>query len=67
MSMLETTMSGRQETAKIYQFPLKARLGGRQPLNLRLSPDQRQPLPVASLGAGWYHDRAIQDAEPPRK
>jgi hypothetical protein len=65
--MLEATMSARQETAKIYQFPLKVRLGGRQPHTLRLTPDQRQPLPVAALSAGWYHDRAIQDAEPPRK
>ena len=58
------TEKTQRETAKIYQFPVKARAhkastpaGGRKVIEL--------PARVATVefGSGWYHDAAMQDAE----
>ena len=63
----EMTENTPRETAKIYQFPVKAsaprastQAGGRKVAEL--------PMRVATVefGSGSYHDAAIQDAEQAR-
>jgi hypothetical protein len=51
-----------QTSATIYQFPVGGRRarGGQQP---KPEVEVRMPDAVANaLGAGWYHDAAIQDS-----
>jgi len=57
-----------QGSAKIYQFPARGRFAaaGRH--------DETKPAALfapqavnAAVGAGWYHDQAIQDADRTRK
>ena len=58
----------RRESAKIYQFPVRA----------RVQPDSRDgstepgagpsvALYKAAVGSGWYHEAAIQEADRARK
>ena len=59
------TTSISRGSAQIYEFPLR----GRFVLNGRDTPQPRtnlesQPLVKVAAGSGWYHDAAIQEAEP---
>jgi hypothetical protein len=59
-----TTNLGR-ESAKIYQFPTRASLGGTG-LRGKTKPAadlKMVQLPEASFGSGWYHEAAIRDAD----
>ncbi|QEN88043.1 DUF2735 domain-containing protein [Labrys sp. KNU-23] len=62
------TASTRQETAKIYLFPTRPRMGsslGRD--ETRLSSRETQPLPPIDVDGAWYHQAAIRDMADPRK
>jgi hypothetical protein len=69
---MATSSSGSSSTsgsAKIYAFPPRGRFA------LREQHDEFQSIASVRLprdvkivsGSGWYHDAAIQDAEPTRK
>jgi hypothetical protein len=57
------TTDSQRPTAKIYQFPTCTAVRG---------VEQRQPAmdaspvryPATESGSGWYHEAAIQEAEP---
>ncbi|MGJ4859108.1 DUF2735 domain-containing protein [Labrys sp. La1] len=62
------TASTRQETAKIYLFPTRPRMGcslGRD--ETRLSSRDTQPSPPIDVDGAWYHQAAIRDMADPRK
>ena len=59
------TTSISRGSAQIYEFPLR----GRFALNFQSESQTRtklesQPLVKVAAGSGWYHDAAIQEAEP---
>jgi hypothetical protein len=51
-----------QGSAKIYQFPVRARVTG-DDRPIEPTPDSRS-IEVATVagGSGWYHELAIQDS-----
>ena len=57
---MTTSTSG--GSAQIYQFPPR----GRFALNARSESQvvESQPLVKVASGSGWYHEAAIQEAEP---
>ncbi|WP_336491352.1 DUF2735 domain-containing protein [Methylobacterium nigriterrae] len=59
----------RRETAKIYQFPVKARAAsGTARDDGQAGAEMRSRSVVAtSAGSAWYHEAAVQEAERPRK
>jgi hypothetical protein len=60
------TTPNSQASAKIYQFPTKARIvsaRGDVSGSTRAAPS----VPPVIYGSGWYHDMAIQDAQRPGK
>ncbi len=61
------TSSVYRGSAKIYQFPLKARPPAAHPDQTKRGADIASP-PIANteFGSGWYHDEAIE-AERGRK
>ncbi len=64
--MSETTQ---RETAKIYQFPVKARApkAGQQ-AGTRKGVELPAGMATVEFGSGWYHDAAVQqDAEQARR
>ena len=56
------TENVQRETAKIYQFPVKARAG-----KASQQSDPPSRLAPVEFGSGWYHDAAIQDADQARR
>jgi hypothetical protein len=50
-------------SAQIYEFPPRGRfaLNARDEARTSL---ESQPLVKVAAGSGWYHDAAIQEAEP---
>ncbi len=59
--------SSQGATARIYHFPVRDRAS-------KPSQGPRKPADLASVryakadfGSGWYHEAAIEDAEPARK
>ncbi|MFG1464188.1 DUF2735 domain-containing protein [Xanthobacter sp. DSM 24535] len=56
-------------SAKIYAFPV----GGRAGVSSQRTPTKpnndlaEMQIATMSFGSSWYHEAAIQDAEPPRK
>jgi hypothetical protein len=59
------TTSISRGSARIYEFPPRGRfaLNGREASQLRANLEP-QPLVKVASGSGWYHDAAIQEAEP---
>lgn len=59
-----TTATG-QTTAKIYQFPIRARAaGGRLQEDAKFAVDRISPhIHATDFGGGWYHEAAIAEAE----
>jgi hypothetical protein len=48
-------------TAKIYQFPVKAaRLRGASRESRSAMDYQVQPAPAVDFGSGWYHEAAVE-------
>jgi len=52
-------------SAQIYEFPLRGRFAqnARNDSQTRTNLES-QPLVKVAAGSGWYHDAAIQEAEP---
>ncbi len=69
---MATSSSGSSSTsgsAKIYAFPPRGRFALREQQG-EFQSDANVQLPRGVkiiYGSGWYHDAAIQDAEPTRK
>lgn len=62
------TTSVERESAKIYQFPARGRASAGDVLaQAKPAADSASPRAKIVWGSGWYHDAAIQDAEPSRK
>jgi uncharacterized protein DUF2735 len=63
-----TEISNR-ETAKIYEFPTRARAtkSVHQENRKRVADLGSMRVAYAECGSGWYHEAALQDAEPARK
>ncbi len=52
-----------QESAKIYQFPVRARaLANLRREQLHADMELSLPYVAASIDSGWYHEEAIQQA-----
>ncbi|WP_084507407.1 DUF2735 domain-containing protein [Geminicoccus roseus] len=59
------TRSLHQDSAKIYQFPVRAKPAGasfRGP-SLPVTDIRTTQYVHVDCGAGWYHEAAVQDAE----
>jgi hypothetical protein len=55
-------------TAKIYQFPTKARPpAGHFDESKRAAAVTSPPIANTEFGSGWYHEEAIEEAERSRK
>lgn len=55
-------------TAKIYQFPTRARPpAGHFDESKRTAAMPSPPIATTEFGSGWYHEEAIEDAERGRK
>jgi hypothetical protein len=62
------TTSVDRGSAKIYQFPARGRTtAGGYLAETKPAADAASPRAKIVWGSGWYHDAAIQDAEPNRK
>ncbi|HSI41533.1 MAG TPA: DUF2735 domain-containing protein [Xanthobacteraceae bacterium] len=63
------TTSLHRPSATIYAFPKggRASIAGNRGTDRLLRELAELNLPATSFGSGWYHDAAIQDAEPVRK
>jgi hypothetical protein len=63
------TINNFQQSAKIYQFPVRIRptaAGSRE--QAMIAGNVAAPrLARAAFGSGWYHDAAIQEAERPAR
>ena len=60
------SMSPRRDTARIYQFPHRARVVALEAQRLeRHGPDRA--VATGDCGGGWYHEAAIQDEARTRK
>ena len=61
-----TTSVGR-ETAKIYVFPVKARMSGTggNRVSRPGASDNAERLPMTDFGSGWYHGAAIRESVRP--
>jgi len=66
---MQMTDSPNRETAKIYQFPTKARARkAGHGANVKEIADLRSPrYAYADFGNGWYHDAAICEADQHRR
>lgn len=60
------TIGFHRESAKIYQFPVKAAAANRFERTRRLELEA-QRVCDAALDSCWYHDEAVRDAERPKK
>ena len=62
------TDNAQRQTARIIQFPVKAHAAktGHKASGRKMAELPAQVAPV-EFGSGWYHDDAIQDAEPVRR
>jgi hypothetical protein len=60
--MRETTMTttSPRGSAKIYQFPVRARAGQRG-ANPAVAEMAAARLPRVEFGSGWYHEAAIEE------
>ena len=62
------TIGSHRETAKIYQFPVKARTAaGAQRDKTDRQTQTDLPYVCASAFDNWYHEAAIEEEAPPRK
>lgn len=59
-------ISPQHETAKIYQFPIKARPTALNPRKVNLEPDIGPSVAAAAFDS-WYHEAAIADSDQSRK
>jgi hypothetical protein len=58
-----------RETARIYRFPISARIGAvdsRKEIRPVAELDGRR-VTKAAIGSGWYHEAAIEEAERERQ
>jgi hypothetical protein len=62
-----------RETARIYQFPVRARQASAPDAKAETRQGAARTdagsaqIAYAACGSGWYHDAAIQETEPARK
>jgi hypothetical protein len=56
-------------SAKIYDFPARGRFaaGGDREDNALAANFTSPRVTKTVFGSAWYHDEAVQDADPPRK